>query len=46
MFLRPPSDSQPTRQCCAAGVGLAAVVAFRLFGDGVAMGSSNLCGFR
>ena len=46
MFLRPSSDSQPTRPRRGAGVGLAALAAVSTFGGGVAMGSSNSCGLR
>ena len=46
MFLRPPSGSQPTRQRRGAGVGLAALAAVGIFGDGVAMGTSNSSGLR
>ena len=46
MFLRPPSDSQPARQRRGVGVDSAALAAVRLFGGGVAMGSSDSCGLR
>ena len=46
MFLRPPSEQQPTRTRRGASVGLAALAAVGLFGGGIAMGSSGSYGFR
>ena len=44
MFLRSPSDSQHTPQRHAAGLSLVPLLAVRLFGSGVVMGSSISCG--
>ena len=46
IFLRPPSDSQPTREPRAVGVGLAAAASVGLFGGGVGTGSSDPFGLR
>ena len=48
MFLKPPQPNKSTRQRrgAGAGVGLAALAAVRLFGGGLAVGSSDSCGLR
>ena len=46
MFLRPPSEPNPTRTRRGASMGLAALAAVGLFGGGIAMGSPDSCGLR
>ena len=46
MFLRPPSEQNPTRTRRGASLGLAALAAVGLFGGGVVMGNSDSCGLR